>query len=478
MPGRVVVIHGWSDTSASFRPLRQFLIDNGFDVTHIWLGDYISLDDDVRIEDAAKRMQAVLQAYMADRRLQAPFDLVVHSTGGLLVREWLARYYPNGTGSPVKRIVMLAPANFGSGLAHLGKSMIGRLAKGWNNWLQTGKEMLLGLELASPYQWNLARRDLLDPSGDGVGPYGADKVWPFVIVGSRAYPSGLRQIINENGADGTVRAAAANLNAVGLTVDFAANPARPDIRPWRWRSGNIRFPFAVLPDRNHSTIIRPNDNDAPGSTPEFSNRLGQLILQALACDSAQEYAQVWAQWREISEQTAGLARDTTALDNAFQRRKPEPEALHQYFHVVTLVRDDHGQPVDDYFMEFFAPKERGDRAGIYFHKEVLENVHVNGQAKSLRALYVDRNDLLENYYPKLRQPNQREVAVSISAARIGPNVRYFDKTKEGAAGHLVVHRESEETREELQARLLRNTTHLVEIVIPRQPRDKVFKLTP
>ncbi len=480
MPAHVAIVHGWSDTSKSFHDLRDFLVAHGHQATQIFLGDYISMDDDVRVEDVAKRMKIVLDESVAAGKLTERFDLIVHSTGGLVAREWVARFYPDGASCPARRIIMLAPANFGSALAALGKSMIGRLAKGWNNWFQTGTQMLRGLELASPYQWRLACRDLLDPSpgGQGDGPYGAsvDKVWPFVIIGSRGYPSGLRQIVNENGSDGTVRAAAANMNVVGMTIDFSDNPEKPPPpRIWRRRSGDLRIPFAVLPDRDHSTIVRPDED--PGSQPVFSAHLGQLILGALNCDTPEKYRQMHDDWDLASDATAALVHDHAALQSAFKRDAPEPAALHQYFQVVTRVRDDHGQPVDDYFLEFFAPQERSDRPGIYFHKEVLEDVHVNKQAPSLRALYVDRTDLLMKYYPLIPQKDKREVALSISAAELGPNVRYFDKTRVGARGNMVVHAENEGERSELKARLLRNTTHLVEIIIPRQPVDKVFKLS-
>ena len=256
MPAQVAIIHGWSDSSKSFHDLRDFLLANGYEATQIWLSDYISLDDDVRVEDVAKRMHSVIQAALDAGKLTAPFDMVVHSTGALVAREWISRHFPDGAGAPVKRLIMLAPANFGSRLASLGKSMIGRIAKGWNNWLQTGAEMLSALELASPYQWDLARRDLLDAQANGTGPYGRGKIWPFTIIGTRPYPTGLRQIVNENGADGTVRAAAANLNAVGMTVDFSANPEDPQVTAWHQRS-DVQFPFAILPDRDHSSIHEP-----------------------------------------------------------------------------------------------------------------------------------------------------------------------------------------------------------------------------
>ncbi|MGV8690956.1 hypothetical protein ACV35Z_33425, partial [Pseudomonas aeruginosa] len=46
-------------------------------------------------------------------------------------------------------------------LAHKGRSFIGRVLKGWNRFVgQTGTQVLKGLELGSPYSWQLAERDL------------------------------------------------------------------------------------------------------------------------------------------------------------------------------------------------------------------------------------------------------------------------------------------------------------------------------
>ncbi len=104
-------------------------------------------------------------------------------------------------------------------------------------------------------------------------------------------------------------------------------------------------------------------------------------------------------------------------------------------------------------------------------------MHVNGQAGAHRCLFVDRTDLMLGFYPAIRATDKREVAVSLSAAELGPNVRYFDSTEVGAKGHLIIHREDDETREDLPAQLYRNRTHLVGSVIPRQPTENVFKLS-
>jgi hypothetical protein len=468
MPAEVAIIHGWSDTSKSFHDLRDFLSRNGYAVRQIWLGDYVSMDDDVRVPDVAKRMQSVIGELIAQGDLTVPFDLIVHSTGGLVAREWVATFYPDGAGCPAKRIIMLAPANFGSRLAALGKSMIGRIAKGWNNWFQTGQEMLRGLELASPYQWRLATRDLVDPGGaGGPGPYGEGKIWPFVIAGTAGYSGGLREIVNEPGSDGTVRPAAANLNAVGMTIDFSTDARVPAISQWGSRVAARRLPMAVLPDRDHGSIVRPDHSSS--AEPEVQRRLGRLILQALACDSDGRYGEIAEEWYRLSEDT-------------HERRKLLPEGsgergdLHQYMQFVVRARDDHGQPVDDYFLEFFSPRMKGDKDVLYFHKNVLEHVHTNSVSPSLRCLFVDRTDLVENFYRLARTPDRQTLALSVSAAQLGRNVRYFDKTHEGARGQVVIHALEAAARDDLEARVRRNSTHLIDMILPRQPVDKVFKL--
>lgn len=483
MATQVVILHGWSDKSESFRGLRDFLTSNGWRATEVWLSDYISLDDDVRIDDVSKRMEEVIRAAIAAGTISAPFDLIVHSTGGLVARHWISSFYPDGRAladkmaCPVKRLVMLAPANFGSALAAMGKSMLGRVVKGWNNWFQTGTQMLQALELASEFQWDLALNDLFDRDGDGRRCYGKNRVWPFVIVGTRGYTDALRQIVNENGSDGTVRCAAANLNAVGITIDFSEDDNNPTITVWPRRAGEVVFPFAILPDRDHGSVHEPGEES--GAAPVWSDRLGQLILEALSVTTDAQYRGVQQRWAALTEETAALADGGAPFDAAFGNAKPNagPDALHQYFQVATYVRDDEGQPVDDFFLEFFAPEQRGAEHVVYFHREVLEDVHVNTMQGARRCLYVDRNDLMFGFYPLMKSGEKQQLAMSISAAPPGRNVTYFEKTNVGAKGHVVVHRFDDDKREDLEARLIRNCTHLVEIIIPRQPIDKVFSVS-
>ena len=476
MPNRdVLIVHGWSDTSKSFSPLVNFLRNAGFNAMGLWLGDYISLDDDVKIEDVAKRMEVLVREKLASGQLKAPFDMIVHSTGGLVARQWISTYYLGDVGKcPVKRLVMLAPANFGSKLASMGQSMLGRVLKGWNNWFHTGKEMLASLELSSPFQWQLVQRDLLVPDGesDGRAVYSEEGVWPFVLTGTHPYPSALRQIVNEDGADGTVRAAAANLNTRGITIDFAKDENNPELRFWRNRSSAV-FPFAILPDRTHASIIDPAapDIEAEAATQQ---RLGALILRALNCETFADYQQIAAEWHQISEDTAALADNDTARAKLFLGGDKSQEFFHQYIQVNVQVVDDHGADVTDFVIEFSGPDwKRNDGPTVYFHREVLEHVHTNSYNAAYRCLFVDRTDLLNEFYRRIGKNVEKVLTLSISAKAPGDNVTYFSNYKRGAPGEMVIHT----LEDTAQARWLqRNTTQFVRIVIPRSPSDGVFKM--
>ena len=473
MSGQVLIIHGWSDTSKSFHPLADFLNKHGYQATELWLSDYISMDDDVLVADVGKRMGQVIDKMIHTGELNNTFDVIVHSTGGLVAREWLTKYYEGRAEQcPMKRLIMLAPANYGSKLAAMGQSMLGRIVTGYNNWFHTGKAMLDDLELASPYQWELVQRDLLQSPGDpnNYKYYGPDRVWPFVIMGTHPYTSLLRQIVNEDGADGTVRVCAANLNTHGVTLDFRESDISKAIKLWSSRLDGFDIPLAVLSTRTHGSIIDPDrvdseNQDSIPETPSQKAELGNLILQALGCQDFQAYKNIAVNWNLITEATASLHN---------QRNIATPEIYHQYMQGNFSVTDDYGQYVNDYYLEFFSNiSKRNDDANIYLNKWVIEGVKVNSQNPALRNIYFDRTDLVEGYYPIVPGKADPVLCMSISAASPGNNINYFVSQRVGAGLQVPIHCEDENT----QRWMKRNSTHFVKIIIPRMPNAGVFKLT-
>jgi hypothetical protein len=205
-----VIIHGWSDNSKSFAKMTAFIEQNLPQPSRsIHLGDWISLRDEISYADLVFALQ---RAWTACGLPTTPrsVNVVVHSTGALVVRDWMTRNFTPES-APIKRFLMLAPANFGSPLAHKGRSFIGRALKGWGQPnLETGNTILKGLELGSPYTFALANRDLFDGERRW---YGEGRILATVLVGGSGFDS-VEAIANEAGSDGTVRISTANLNAV------------------------------------------------------------------------------------------------------------------------------------------------------------------------------------------------------------------------------------------------------------------------
>jgi hypothetical protein len=53
----VLIVHGWSDSYESFRPLKNLLVAAGYQTTQVFLGTYASMRDDVTFDDLATGLQ-------------------------------------------------------------------------------------------------------------------------------------------------------------------------------------------------------------------------------------------------------------------------------------------------------------------------------------------------------------------------------------------------------------------------------------
>ncbi len=363
MPDRpLVIIHGWSDNFASFKPLANRIADRlkytPGQIRNINLGDYITLDDEVTFDDVVVAMS---RAWAREKLPTEPggTDVIVHSTGGLLVRDWLSRKYKGGE-VPIKHLLMLAPANFGSPLAHKGRSYYGRLIKGskkGKKLFQTGTHILQGLELASPYSWQLAARDRFGKEDY----YGKGRILCTVLVGNSGY-SGIAAATYDEGTDGTVRASTANMNCAFLQTDYSRDPRRPryDIAASRGKTA-----FAVLDGENHSTIACKDGGPVHPSTLE-------AIIGALTVDD--EAFDVWCKKLETHTRSVMKAAEDANDVNKFG-----------YQNMVFLVQDSLGKFVEDYFLEF--TDNHGDEGAFagFFHGDVINTVPGPRGGRSTRS---------------------------------------------------------------------------------------------
>ena len=442
----VIILHGWSDTKKSFQPLADYLKGKGFNVVDIWLGNYISMHDQITLPDLGL---AFINALKAENVPTTPhaFDLIVHSTGGLVAREFLRQIcaLPEGGRdaklTPVRRLVMLAPANFGSPLAALGKSVLGRILKGWTWDLkhlgETGQRVLNALELASPYSWQLALDDLFDPNFPIFDPA---NVLTTVMVGSAPYP-GIRSIAHEAGSDGTVRVSTANLNAHYFLADFK-DPDKPTIK----REARLAKPiaFAVL-DRNHTSI---HDPDEATQHAEWETTL----LGALSVTPDTYDAHV-------------IACEALATRTFAAHPDPADDNFHQYMHVVFRLRDQFGGPIPDYVIDFYDPEDKSDVAYQAIHGKIVEKVTAYSQDSSYRSFLMDMTDLLDF----LDKNPAAEVDLSVAAAQLSDDVGFANPSKKALG--LDVFDTKDHTF------IFPNQPVLVELVLYREPDEGVFELS-
>lgn len=364
----LIIVHGWSDDSKSFRKLSNQLANwFGGPPLQIHLADWISLQDDVTYPDLVEAMERAWRGLNLPRAPRS-VDIVTHSTGALVVRDWMTRFFTPET-APIMRFLMLAPANFGSPLAHTGQSFLGRVIKGWNKFIfQTGKQVLKGLELGSPYTVQLAQRDLFDPVNIWYGP---GKVLATVLVGNSGY-DGIEAIANEDGGDGTVRISTANLNAhqLVLTLD-----QRQQAQNWTYQQSNGAIGFAIVDGENHSTIALKGSNASGTKNPTVTLA---LIRQALSVTDA-DYQTVdsnFAWQQRLNAATTASIPNTPRMQN-----------------LITHVQDNLGQDVREYLVQLYR-KVNSDRAfeGQLYEK-VIRDVHPYGDNPSYRSLYLSIDEL-------------------------------------------------------------------------------------
>ncbi len=348
MRRRVFLIHGWSvQETTTYQALHKKLADHGFDLHEVYLGRYVSLEDEVEIRDIARALHRALQDELK-RDWSTPFHIITHSTGALVVKQWVVRHYTGrfAAGKPLRNLVFLAGPHFGSRLAHHGRAMVAHAAYRGD----TGRQVLTALELGSRFSWdvNEAWLDRSNWRGKGIRPYNliGDRVQKKLFQ-SKIFPAGY-----EAGSDMVVRVPAGNLNF----KRFVLSARRASLTP----HGAIQdVPFGALAEYTHSGAEHGIMNSITSrSTPQ--NHLGlRLILECLKVKTASDYQRarkiLTTETRKTRKKRSGFAQ----LDFRF--------------------RDEDGCPVDDYAFKLGAlvgGKRKASKTVVNLHKNKVDANHM------------------------------------------------------------------------------------------------------
>ncbi|MEM6429330.1 MAG: alpha/beta hydrolase [Deinococcota bacterium] len=356
----IVLIHGYSSTGNAFNAWQKILLARSYREENIHVVTYQSLTNEVTIRDLAEGFDRALQQQTGLNE-DEPFDAIVHSTGMLVIRAWLTNYSKRA--SRLKHLIGLAPATFGSPLAHKGRGFLVGVFAGNRNrgpdFLEAGDLILGNLELASRFTWDLAHQDLF---GDTTF-YGKkdDTPYVFIFCGTDKY-SGLLRIISQDGTDGTVRLAGCALNSRKIVLDLAGD-IREDKRVDTAKWSHEDAPLVPIAGVHHGTIM----SDPPPELVEF-------VMAGLEVDSANNYTR----WRQ------------TAKDHSERVYKDTP-ALEKWQQLIVRVIDERGEPIPDYFIEFIV-KMPGTSIWQPFQDvfpKFRTHVHVYKHDPSLRCFHID-----------------------------------------------------------------------------------------
>lgn len=520
----IVLIHGYSsesrgdkkaDIAKIFGSLPEALTKSPINapVVSVNISRYVSLDDSVNVDDITLALDRVLKAQFS-HLLDTGFNAVVHSTGALVIRNWIRRCGPKP--SPVKRIIHLAGANFGSGWAHVGESLLAK----WLRYVgQEGSEqglaVLDALELGSSWTLDL-HHHFLQKGQEMLADYGTME---FNIIGSQVPAAWLIVPIRygkEDGSDGVVRIAASNLNfhysRIGptetpgntdwakasrfartatrrsargqLTTNFDAGgfgggyyEIKEDCRPENSAGiGGVtrlrpRVPLAIPYQCAHSS----DDRGIVAGTQTQQEVLG-LIASALTCGSgsatreenAAAYAKRVAEFDAVTQQTYDKVRQPqhgqgvlNSIKNLALRTFVEsPEAQYDgHAQLIFRIRDQNRQPVKDYSIYFNS--QGGGQKPAEMIDALFEDKHRNNTTPHTITFYL-RTDRFENGDWHARLADIKGVDLEIDAQDTQTNRILFVPLR------LRI------TSEELQAWIQPHRTTIVDVELLRLPSADTF----
>lgn len=482
----VVFVHGWSVTNMNTYgglPIRLRLeaetLGWEISIAEIFLGRYVSFHDEVKLEDISRAFtRALKDQHLEDKK----FVCITHSTGGPVVRDWWHRFYKDGR-CPMSHLIMLAPANFGSALAQLGKARVGRL-KSWLEGIEPGQGVLDWLELGSAGSWNLNKEWITGkgPHIQETGPF------PFVLTGQyidRKLYDHLNSYTGEMGSDGVVRVASANLEGRYVKLQ----QVKPVLNaPRKLEANTLEIaefaespptPLRIISGKSHSGDkmgIMGSVKADPGD--DRSDALVKAILECISVASLKQYETVRQNFAE--DTAAVMAAEKIEVDENFFLQ--DRYFIHdEYAMIIFKVVDSEGYPVRDYDLIITAGEKSNPNflpVGFFVDKQ-------RNRLSPETITYYLNYTVIKGAEPVMlkeevgRGKNKREQMKEIRPAikgidRIGLQIK--PRPEDGFTHYLPC--EIEASRELFDQAFKANSTTLLEICLQRVVHAEVFQLDP
>lgn len=437
----LLFVHGWSVTNTdTYGGLPEALelegANYGLDIqiNHIYLGRYISFNDEVSMDDIARAFhQAIAEQIPGNKNRKKKFSCITHSTGGPAIRLWVQKYFGSKKLDklPLKHLVMLAPANHGSALAQLGKERVGRI-KAFFSGIEPGVKVLNWLELGSKEQTELNRKWLeYEPA--------KNEFYPVVLTGQNIdnkFYDFLNSYLVEPGSDGVVRVCGANMNYRYLRLIQTGNKYANDnyiLELDKEVFISPQTPLGVIPDASHSGdkfgIMKSVTRENAGDKPVVAQIMGSLKV-----NNAKEYKE--------------LIKSLIELTNTTQKNKP------RFTMFAFIIKDQEGNPINDFDLFILA--------GNKYSPNVLPKGFFQDKQRNSK----NRNRLI--YFLNAKR------MLDIKDGKIGFKIQA--RPQDGFVYYSCAEFHSENIP--IKSIAVPNQTVIIEIILKRNVDKQVFQLDP
>jgi len=398
----VLLIHGYStegkkksveDIYGSLPQDLRAAVGNE-NVLELNLSRWISLSDGIRIDDVSFAMDRALKSAFP-KLLTSGFHVIVHSTGALVLRNWLKNHSPKP--SPVVNAIHLAGANFGSGLAHVGQGKLARWGRLIAQHTGRGHHILTELEFGAWKTIDLQTHFLRD----GYSLFHDYQVQEHCIVGSHI-ESALHLLpiryIKEDSSDNTVRTSAGNLNYKAYRITGRNSAA--ELSASRLNTlMNQRLDNRTVDDEHYALTpvcpalhTPPVPFAIPYKTSHFGKEVGivsgennrgeilSLIKTALLTSyGAEAYAVTASLFERHTARTFTRVGQLKFRENGWNRQS----GYEGHSQLILRIRDQYGEGVNDYDITFRSinpgQKERLEK--------MIEDRHANRDDDGTETFY-------------------------------------------------------------------------------------------
>lgn len=477
----IVLIHGYSSEGKNTKAAEIYgelpddlrkKFGNG-NVVEINLARWISLNDGIALDDVSFALHRALNSTAYKSLLNTGFHVVIHSTGALVVRNWIRLF--SAKPSPIANLVHLAGANFGSGLAHIGRGQLARWGRLIFQGVGRGVKVLNELEFGSSKTLDLHHHFL----AEGNSMFDDYEVQEFCLIGSQTL-SKLRFVpiryVKEDSADNTVRSSAGNLNYNYVKVaplTSAYDVTHASLKALRdQRMGNERLlgeahydidlsqlaaqrrevPYTVLYETAHfgeDIGIVHGDKNRPQVLPH--------LFRALATPfDATEYGKVVIAFNNNTtrtfERAAKLSGSLTEWDKQAQ--------YEGHTQVIFRLRDQYGADVEHHDITF-----RSHGAGTNRIERMIEDVHPNKLCPGTVTYYLrtQKYTSKEGFTDLLEDCKRLDIEIT-GEEPASDDIRYLPLTIELRKANVQ--------------KVLQNfRTTIIDITLLRLPSQNVLRLT-